>query len=166
MSGIFRLTKVVTRLFLVAFTILVASCAWVGVGSKSEIVDYGLYDGKVVTKGDEVVSASGIAHLQTTLTIPAQPGRYFGVRVQVTNPRKDNTSVCRFQVDHPPFAEPGGQPTTQFAHEFALEPGETSTQQFIWYFVKEASYEIVPGQWNMRVFVNNREVAKKQFIVR
>lgn len=166
MSGISRFKCAISRLFLVVSAVLLASCAWIGLGSKSKIVDYGLYDAKVVTQGSNVVSASGIVHQQTTLTIPAEPGRYFGLRVQVTNPRANSTSVCRFQVDHPAFAAPGGQPTTQFAHEFALEPGEVSTQQFIWFFVKQAGYEIVPGKWTMRVLVNNREVAKKQFLVR
>ncbi|HEY5895763.1 MAG TPA: DUF3859 domain-containing protein [Chthoniobacterales bacterium] len=166
MSGISRLNRFVGLFLLVAAAVIFASCAWIGVGSKSEIVDYGLYDAKVATRGNAVVSASGITHLQSTLDIPAEPGRYFGLQVQVTNPRKDNTSVCRFQVDHPAFAAPGGQPTAQFAHEFALEPNEVSTQQFIWYFVKQAGYEIVPGKWTMRVFVNNREIAKKQFVVR
>jgi Domain of unknown function (DUF3859) len=167
MSGISRFTSVISRLFLlISAVLLTSSCAWVGLGgAKSKIVDYGLYDAKVVTKGSNIVSASGAVLKQTTLSVPAEAGRYFGMRVEIVNPRKDATSTYRFQVDHPAVISPDGQSSSQFSHEFGLQPGESSTQEFIWYFVKGASYEIVPGKWTMRVFVNSREVAKKQFTV-
>src|SRR4051812_30765015 len=74
----------------------------------AKMIDYGVYDAVVLTSGKwklgmpvTIASVTGLKHQQTVTRIPTENGRYWGVRVQLTNPSKNRSVVCRTTLDHP-----------------------------------------------------------------
>ena len=156
-------------------TLLFISCLLVACGSKApsaRIVDYGIYDAVLVTSGNwklgipvTITSAHGLKHQQTVTRVPTESGRCWGFRALLSNPLKDRSITCVHKIDHPEFTVPDGTKQTNQSQELELAPGETITQNFMWFFIEGCEHEFLPGTWTHRVILDGREVIRKEFEV-
>lgn len=170
-----RYMKKKANLFTGLFSFVCActlSCSNEQRNSYASIIDYGLYDAAVLVEGNwkfgkpvSITSVHNLQHQETTVSIPCEDGRYWGMRVKLTNPHKNRSLPCIVRVSHPEFISPDGKKHSEDIEEFQLEPGETIEGPSIWYFLDSCSYEFVPGNWDISFVVDGDEVISKKFTI-
>jgi hypothetical protein len=82
----------------------------------------------------------------------------------IVNKHEDRPVKVRVEWEHPEFATPDGKKTTSQVDNLEIKD-PVSVSQFFWSFIDECKYELVPGKWTLRVFVNGRLAVKKVFDV-
>lgn len=135
------------------------------------VLDYGIYDAAVLLEGSSVLgqtprvaSVHGIKHRETTTDIPCQVGTFFGCRLDpATLPEHFELET---KITHPPFAEPGGEPTTESIEKVMIERGMYWDGRKLWFFLEGFEYELVPGTWSVEIWVDELQVANFDFDVR
>ena len=154
-------------LLFVFIVFLFASCSKT---PTAKVTDYGVYDAVVMTSGNwrlglpvSIATVSGLKHQQTATRIPAENGRYWGMRVRITNPQKDKAVTVRFTLDHPEFTAPDGKKSRQETEELEVPPGEAFEGPLLWYFIAGCEFEFIPGTWTRSVFIDGQQVIKKEF---
>jgi hypothetical protein len=138
----------------------------VACGPKSpsaKLIDYGTYEATIFTTADgRIASVHGLKHQQTITRIPAEVGCYWGFRARLTNPLK-RAVAGRVTIDHPEFTAPDGTKSSTETEDFELAPGDSITEEFLWFFIADCPYEFVPGTWSRRIFFDDREILRRDF---
>jgi hypothetical protein len=155
------------RALLLLGLVFLASC---GEGSPSaEIVDSGIYNAVVITSGNwelklpvTIASVHKLEHREETNSIPAEDGRYWGLRVMVNNPTSQPVHF-RSVIKHPLFTSPLGTKSTEEVGEGNVPPGKSAVYPSLWYFIDSCEFEFVPGKWTHQIFLDGEEVIHKEF---
>jgi len=138
----------------------------------ARIVEHGRYKGTVVSltpadgvSGSVSVQSREITHLETTRKIPSKVGELFGFRVEFTGLPTDRPYKIRNEMHHPPIKQPDGETLTKSVTETQFEVGTVPSGFYAWHFLKGFEYELVPGKWTRKIFVDDKEVATMTFEV-
>jgi hypothetical protein len=138
----------------------------------ARIVEYGRYKGTVVSltpadgvSGSVSVQSKEITHLETTKKIPPKIGELFGFRVEFAGLPTERPYKIRNEVHHPPIKQPDGETLTKSVTETRLQAGAVPYDFYAWHFLKGFEYELVPGKWTRKIFVDDKEVATMTFEV-
>lgn len=169
--GALNVLIIVLAAVLIAVLGLIATALWSKTPTAT-VIDYGTYDAVILTSGKwelgmpvTIASVSGLKHQQTVTRIPTEDGRYWGFRARLTNPLKDRAVSCRYTIDHPEFTVPDGTKSSTESQEFEIPPGDSITQEFLWFFIAGCEHEFVPGSWTWKVFLDDRELVRRDFEV-
>lgn len=168
--------KSFSRSMVVAFALamcLVSSARVTAQDPTAKIIEFGRYKGTVVglTPTEDVVSGSvkvtsnGIAHLETTKKIPSKVGELFGFRVAFSNLPKNRAYTVKSEMHHPAIKQPDGESLTKSVSEAKYDSGEEPDGFYAWHFLKGFEYELVPGKWTRKIFIDGKEVATMTFDV-
>ena len=138
----------------------------------ARVVEYGRYRSDVVgerladgTSGGVTLLAVDPVHVETTATIQARVGEEFAILLQFFDLPSSQPYVVREETHHPPIRQPGGRVLTNSVTTTTVRPGRDPTPYYGWVFAKGYEYELVPGTWTKKVFVNDVEVASFSFEV-
>lgn len=156
------------RAFLLLSFVFLASCARTTTPT-AEVIDIGLYDAVIVTSGNwqlkppvEIAAVHQLKHVKGVTRIPAEDGRYWGLRARLTNPTNQPVDF-RYVIEHPEFTTPQGKTSIEEVEEFSLPPGHSEIHEFLWYFIESCEFEFVPGTWTRRLFLDGKEVVRQEF---
>lgn len=140
---------------------------------KATIIEFGRYKATIVglletfreTPGAVDVVAKGHTHIEATKIIPCKVGETWGYRVKWENlPR--SPYLVRTEVHHPPIRQPNGKVLTRAVNEWLMTPRVPLQDLIInWYFLQGLEYELVPGEWTKKIFINGVEVVSMTFVV-
>jgi hypothetical protein len=159
--------RLVCRL-IVAFGVLLAvSANATGQEPIAKITEYGRYKGTVkslepadgTSGGVIVVDNNDGVHVETTLKIPCKVGEMFGYRLQFSNLPKNRDYILRDVVEHPPIRQPDGKILTISVVEFNCKAGFDPSGLWSWNFLQGFEYELVPGKWTRKMYIDGKEVA-------
>ena len=158
----------ISRLLTVYFSLFLVSCS--DKQPNARIIDYGVYDAVILTSGKwqlgipvTIASVAGLEHQQTVSQVPAEDGRYWGFRARLTNPQSNQPVKVEYTISHPEFTTPDGTKSSIVEHEFELPPGDSITEDFLWFFIKGCEHEFVPGTWTLQILLDGRAVITKAF---
>lgn len=140
----------------------------------AKVVEYGRYRVKVLglpaakdTSGNvRVVTSKDYTNIEKTKEIPCRVGESWGYRVVWLNLPRRSPYRFRTEMLHPPIKQPNGTVLTRAVHEITMEAAAAPPDVLInWVFVKGFEYELVPGQWTHKVYINDKEVVSMTFNV-
>ena len=117
------------------------------------------------TSGGINLEGTDLRHIETTKTIPCRVGEIWGFAADLHNLPKDRDFTVRSETLHPAIKQPDGSVLTKSVGENKYKAGTESLGQSFWCFQKGYEYELVPGQWTMKIFVDDQEVASMTFEV-
>jgi hypothetical protein len=139
----------------------------------AKIIEYGRYSGGTVTgaKKTKDKTSGGVLldsdrkykHIEKSKTIPMTVGESFGFRVQWANLPKGRAYEVKAEMLHPPIKQPNGEVLTKSEHKVIAKPREVPEGIFLWHFLSDYEYELVPGKWTNKVFIDGVEVASMTF---
>jgi hypothetical protein len=105
-------------------------------------------------------------HLETTKTIPCKTGETFGITVEVKGLQPGRTYRWREETLHPPIKQPTGEVMTKSVAQSKLVPDKPElTRTSLWSFVKGYEFELVPGTYTRKIYLDDKEVASMSFHV-
>jgi len=139
------------------------------------IRDYGRY--KIDVIGEPKTSdASGIVrvdinwrtvkHIETTKVIPCRIGERWGFRARLRNLPQDRPFKYRCEVHHPPIKQPDGRTLTKSVEKRIFRAGRSPLSWKFWLFLKGLEYELVPGKWTMKMFIDEKEIVSMTFTIK
>jgi hypothetical protein len=137
----------------------------------AKIIEYGRYRVTVVSL-TPVEGASGGVNvnwknpelIETTRKIPCSVGESWGYRVRWRNLPTRRSYEFRTEITHPPINQPDGSIVEKDVFKATVKAGVVPDDLIInWHFLKGFEYELVPGKWTKKVFVDNVEVASMEF---
>jgi hypothetical protein len=136
------------------------------------ITGYGRYTNEsagsidsVETSGGTILLSTGAHHIETTKTIPCRIGENWGFYFQLHNLPQDRAFAYRSEMLHPPIRQPDGSMLTKTVIRLSVAPGNAPPDGEFWSFIKGYEYELVPGEWTRKIFVDDVEVASMTFDV-
>lgn len=134
----------------ILLSVLLASCSLLGMGeapSQLEIVEYGVFKNGVLVK-------------QTT-GVQREMGASFGFRFKVKDP-KAGTIKARIVTATPGLVDPArNKVQTEFVTEADIQPGQTYEVIFTF----SEPWEMVLGEWELRVETDKGETLTRKFDV-
>lgn len=138
----------------------------------AKIIEYGRYKATVTglkpaegVSGSVSVQSKEVAHVETTKKIPSKVGELFGFRIVFSDLPKNRDYTLRDEVHHPPIKQPGGEVLTKSVSEVKFKAGTAPSGFYAWHFLKGFEYELVPGKWTRKIYVDDKEVATMTFEV-
>lgn len=116
--------------------------------------------GVEVLPGDE-------KHVETTRIIPNRIGESFGFRLRLLIVPAARARTLKVVVEHPPIRQPSGKvlKTEVSESEIPADKGGLVEELLLWHFLKGYEYELKPGEWTWRVFVDGEETTSETFEV-
>jgi len=152
----------------IAALAFVSGCSTSTATGDVKVLDYGIYDAVVALRGSralgqtpEIASVAGLRHRTTTRTVPCLVNTYFGLRLDPAS--LPPTYHLKTEIQHPPFAMPQGESSTIDVEEFDVPAEGDLHGALIWYFLEGFEYEMVPGKWSFKIFINDKLVAEQEF---
>jgi hypothetical protein len=134
-----------------------------------EITEYGLYtadefNGQRNANGIMQSDVKNIRHAATTTTVPAQVGVHFGFRYHISGQPAGVPFVLKKVTIYPDGGIKSPQsptPLLKNEYEMARKIGQTSYTDYAF----DDPWEVVPGTWTMQLWVGDRKLAEKAFVV-
>ncbi len=114
----------------------------------------------LTAQGDEV---SQVHNILRSEEIPAAEGAVFGVEFKVRGLPEGGRASVKVEMDHPRLENPA----TGAARSFATwqTPAVIGAVNWTgWMFTRQ--WEVVPGPWTIRLYVNGERVAEQEFSIR
>ena len=138
-------------------------------GQEVQIIDYGIYTGRVEKILNEPNSPTGQARtiwtdlVKQTNIIPAVLNTKFGFRFKVFGLSEKTTARLRFKFTFPEMKNPTSGKTTSSYEAIGDIPVAPKEQGMFWDFVHP--WEMCPGEWTASLYSGDRLVAQKIFTV-
>ncbi|MFK5949156.1 MAG: DUF3859 domain-containing protein [Methylococcales bacterium] len=163
---------------LLSILIIICTCASVSAVLPQEfykptatIILYGRYSADVVSEkaagvkisGGVLIQSKNIEHFETTKLIPSRLGEIWGFTVVFKSLPRNRPFIYRSEVHHPPIKQPSGAVLTRSIVETTHAAGSNPSGHKIWHFLEGYEYELVPGKWTRKIFIDNVEVASMTF---
>lgn len=168
----FRVMHLHCLLAIFAFSMICAPV--IAAQTPTKVVEYGRYSTEVKellpdenSSGGVEVVANGAKHIETTSVIPNRLGECFGFRLRLLVVPVNRARTLKVVVQHPPIRQPNGKvlKTEVSESEIPAGSGGLGEQLLLWHFLEGYEYELKPGEWTWRVFVDEEETASKTFEV-
>lgn len=158
---------------LIGLVILCGVVRCVAAEPAATIIDYGRYASTVTglkpkegVSGSVEVAAKDFKLVETTKKIPCKVGEAFGFRCRLSGLPQNQAFTLRTEMHHPPIKQPGGETLTKSVSSVTYRAGTRLGDWVeVWHFIKGFEYELVPGTWTKKVFVDNKEVTSVSFTV-
>jgi len=140
----------------------------------AKIIAYGRYAVTITdlkptsqkTSGGVLAQSTSLKHVETTNKIPCKVGETFGITVEFKGLQPGRTYAWREETLHPPIKQPKGGVLTKSVSQSKLVPDKPNlTWTSLWTFVKGYEFELVPGTYTRKVYLDDREVASMSFQV-
>jgi hypothetical protein len=140
---------------------------------KATIIEYGRYTITVTgakpaknTSGGVVLEKEKVyKHIETTKVIPRNIGETFGYRCKWENLPLAKGYELKTEMHHPPIKQPDGKVLTKSVSKEMVKPRHAPNDIICWTFLSDYAYELVPGKWTSKVFIDGVEVASMTFEV-
>ncbi|MEX6502786.1 DUF3859 domain-containing protein [Pseudomonas zhanjiangensis] len=126
-------------------------------------VEYGIFASEYqdYQPGERVLTRSN-QEIQQTEVIPARLGTKFGLRFQLRGKTASDSPLTLLYLT-PGVTTPDGERHDKFVVVQKLVPGAA---QDLMAFEFSEPYEVVPGEWHLMVFQDDRKLAEQRFQVR
>ena len=139
----------------------------------AEIIEYGRYKVTVASltpaegaSGNVSVKSKNPELIETTRKIPCRIGESWGYRVRWHNLPTTRSYELRTEMIHPPIKQPDGSIVEKEVHKVTAKAGTLPSDLILnWHFLKGFEYELVPGKWTKKVFIDDVKVASMEFEV-
>lgn len=137
----------------------------------ASITAYGRYTGELTsevptsdkTSGGVIIKRKNVEHFETTAVIPCRLNEIWGVTVKFQNLPADRPFKLKNVMHHPPIKQPNGETLTTSVRDRIVSAGNDPSGHFTWSFVKGYEYELVPGKWTRKIYIDDVEVASMTF---
>jgi len=134
------------------------------------ISSYGRYEvadaGRITLEdasGSCAILSTGHRLIETTKRIPCRIGENWGFGFELQNLPKHREVNYRSEMHHPAIRQPDGSMLTNTIVRRAIRPGMAAPNSELWGFCKGYEYELVPGEWTRKIFIDDVEVASMTF---
>lgn len=134
------------------------------------VVDFGLYDAKVLERTEARYTPSGHLskvlshHQRRTRKVPLAAGRTFGFEFVLSGEPFDGERTLAFTLQHPTMTEPDGEMSQGFTHLLTITPDMLPMAERFMFTFSEP-FEMVPGQWLLTIQEGDSELTRQPFEV-
>lgn len=104
--------------------------------------------------------------IEETKTIPCRVGEAWGFEFQLRNVPSDRAFEYRSEMHHPPIRQPDGSILRTSINTLIIKPEDGLPPSEEWEFAAGYEYELVPGTWTRRLFVDGVQVFEMSFEVK
>jgi hypothetical protein len=135
---------------------------------KAEMIDYGVYAVSVGKKVEDENVAGGLRLsygerlIKSTDQVDAIIGTSFGYRYRLNGP-VSNVRVT-IKVSHPALHDPSTGKEFQTSEWSQIVPAGTVNWNTGWVF--DHDWEIMPGEWTLKLYIADKKLFEKSFVVR
>jgi len=117
------------------------------------------------TSGGVIGNGGRSMFVETTRTIPCTLGESWGFEFELRGLPTDRAVEYRSEMHHPPIRQPDGTTMRVSVVRITVKPGDPPPTGEHWSFLKGFEYELVPGTWTRRVYIDDVEVVSVEFEV-
>ncbi len=136
------------------------------------ITSYGRYKDKDVARislpdasGDCAILSTDQQHIETTGRIPCRIGEKWGFTFELRNLPTNRTVKYRSEMHHPPILQPDGEVLHKSVVRKTIRSKGVYSDSELWGFLRGYEYELVPGEWTRKIFIDDVEVVSMTFEV-
>lgn len=134
-----------------------------------QINSYGIYEYKAKLSqmpgsDSSAGTTDNAALVKETSEIPKQLGTIFGFLWTVSGYEVGSPLKITYRLKHPAMHMPNGSTSFGSDDTFMVRPAGPTYEMASAFHFSEL-YELVPGSWEMIVFINGQEVVSKSFTV-
>ena len=116
------------------------------------------------TSGVRTVAAQAFIE-EPTDKIPASMGVRFGIEYSIVGLPTNDEVVIRKVVNHPPITTPDGTTKQGYTLDLKSHTTKDGTVSSLTGYGFDHAYELVPGEWKIELWYNNRKLLEKSFTV-
>jgi hypothetical protein len=103
--------------------------------------------------------------VEQTTSVPCRMGENWGFSFELDGLPLDRPVAYRSEMHHPPIRQPDGTVMAVSVTRLRIDPGPSCVTGEIWSFMPGYEYELVPGTWTRRIFVDDFELGAVTFQV-